>query len=205
MLLEHKKTMMKRYILPCLLVCTTLFLQACAPVIVGGAVVTGISVVHDRRTAGQVLDDKIIAAAVKSELRKALSDDRRIKVEVYNGVVLLAGQVVNPEDRVEAEDAAAIKDGVLKVVNELKVAEDIPGLGSRTEDRYISSKAKSSLFKVKIDGFDPSRVKVTTVDNEVYLMGLVTREEADAVVEKIRNLRGVLKVIKVFEYVSDFE
>ncbi|WP_395374411.1 BON domain-containing protein [Marinicella sp. W31] len=197
--------MMKRYILPCLLVCSTLLLQACAPVIVGGAVVTGISVVHDRRTAGQVLDDKIITSAVKSELRKTLSDDRRIKVAVYNGVVLLAGQVVNPEDRIVAEDAAAIKDGVLKVVNELKVAEDIPGLGSRTEDRYISSKAKSSLFNVKIKGFDPTRVNVTTVDNEVYLMGLVTREEADAVVEKIRNLRGVLKVIKVFEYVSDFE
>jgi len=203
--LELKKTMMKRYILPVLLLCSILVLQACAPVIVGGAVVTGISVVHDRRTAGQVLDDKLIAASVKSELRKALNDDRRIKVDVYNGVVLLAGQVAIAEDRVVAEDAAAIKDGVLKVVNELKVDGDIPGLGSRTEDRYISSKAKSSLFNVKIEGFDPTRVKVTTVDNEVYLMGLVTREEADAVVEEIRNLRGVIKVIKVFEYVSDFQ
>ena len=196
---------MKKYILPLCLLCLIPLLQACAPVIVGGAVVTGISVVHDRRSAGQVLDDKIIAASVKSELRKALSDDRRIKVDVYNGVVLLAGQVTNTEDRVAAEDAAAIKDGVLKVVNELKVNADIPGLGSRTQDRYISSKAKSSLFNIKIEGFDPSRVKVTTVDNEVYLMGLVTREESDAVVEKIRNLRGVVKVIKVFEYMSDFQ
>lgn len=191
---------MKKYTLPGLVICFALFLQGCAPVIVGGAVVTGISVVHDRRSAGQVLDDKIITASVKNEIGKQLENSKRIKVATYNGVVLLVGQVMKHSDKVTAEDAAAIKDGVVKVVNELKISDDLPGMGGRTKDKYISSKAKSSLFGIDIEGFDPTRVKVTTVDGKVYLMGLVTEKEAEAVVEKVRNLRGVSRVIKVFEY-----
>lgn len=175
-------------------------LTACAPVIIGGAIVTGINVVHDRRSAGQVLDDKIIIASVKNEIRKSLIDDSRIKVESYNGVVLLAGEVKSNKDRIKAEDSAAIKDGVMNVVNELKLVEEISDLVDRSKDGYITSKAKASLLKVDIDGFDPTRVQITTANNEVYLMGIVSRDEADAVVERIRHLRGVDRVVKIFEY-----
>ena len=51
-------------------------------------------------------------------------------------------------------------------------------------------------------GFDPSQVNVTTVRGEVYLMGLVTRAEADAVVEDVRRVRGVRRVVRAFEYVD---
>ncbi len=177
-------------------------LQGCAPVVVGGAIVTGINVAHDRRSAGQVLDDKIITASVKNELRKALENDSRIKVDTYNGVVLLAGEVLKESDRVRAEDAAAVKSGVIKVVNELAVSEEVAGLGRRSKDKYISSKAKSALLKIDLEGFDPTRVKITTANRQIYLMGLVTRAEAEAVVERVRTLRGVTKVVKVFEYVN---
>jgi len=183
--------------------CTVLLvsgLTACAPVLIGGAIVTGVNVAHDRRSAGQVLDDKIITASVKNEIRKTLIDDSRIKVDSYNGVVLLAGEVKTDTDRIKAEDSAAIKDGVINVVNELKLVEEISNVGRRSKDGYISSKAKASLLKIDMEGFDPSRVKITTTNNEVYLMGIVSRDEADAVVERIRHLRGVDRVVKIFEY-----
>lgn len=175
-------------------------LSACAPVLIGGALVTGVNIAHDRRSAGQVLDDKIITASVKNEIRKSLDDDSRIKVDSYNGVVLLAGEVKNQSDRVKAEDSAAIKDGVINVVNELKLVDEIPHIGKRSKDGYISSKAKASLLKIDMEGFDPTRVKITTANREVYLMGIVSRDEADAVVERIRHLRGVDRVVKIFEY-----
>ena len=175
-------------------------LSACAPVIIGGALVTGVNIAHDRRSAGQVLDDKIITASVKNEIRKSLIDDSRIKIEAYNGVVLLAGEVKSDTDRVKAEDAAAIKDGVINVVNELKLVDEISNIGRRSKDGYISSKAKASLLKIDMEGFDPTRVKITTANREVYLMGIVSRDEADAVVERIRHLRGVDRVVKIFEY-----
>lgn len=175
-------------------------LTACAPIIIGGAIVTGVNIAHDRRSAGQVLDDKIITASVKNEIRKSLIDDSRIKVEAYNGVVLLAGEVKNQDDRVKAEDAAAIKDGVINVVNELKLVDEISHIGKRSKDGYIGSKAKASLLKIDMEGFDPTRVHITTANREVYLMGIVSRDEADAVVERIRHLRGVDRVVKIFEY-----
>jgi len=194
---EMRMLMMKKIVL---ILITMQVLTACAPVIIGSAIVTGVNIAHDRRSAGQVLDDKIITASVKNELRKVLVDDSRIKVDSYNGVVLMAGEVKTDEDRIKAEDAAAIKDGVIKVVNELKLVSDISKFGPRSKDSYIGSKAKASLLKIDIEGFDPSRVKITTANKEVYLMGMVSRNEADAVVERIRHLRGVDRVVKIFEY-----
>ena len=75
---------MKKILL--LLMCG-LLLQGCAAVLVGGAIVTGVNVAHDRRSSGQVLDDKIITASVKNEIRKQVEHDSRIKVDTYNGVV----------------------------------------------------------------------------------------------------------------------
>jgi osmotically-inducible protein OsmY len=190
---------MKKIILT-LLISSLVLLSACAPVIVGGAIVSGISVVNDRRSAGQVIDDKIISAHVRKEIHKKIENDKHIKVMTYNGVVLLVGEAENNTDKIKAEDAAAERNGVIKVINELE--ESIPtNLKRRSKDSYITSKAKSTLLKVKIEGFNPSRVRVMTTRGVVYLMGRVSKAESNAVVERIRNLRGVKKVVKVFEYI----
>lgn len=177
-----------------------ILLSACAPVLVGGAIVSGISVANDRRSAGQVIDDKIISAHVRKEIHKNIDNDKHIKVMTYNGVVLLVGEAENNSDKIKAEDAAAARNGVIRVINELQ--ESIPtNLKRRSKDSYITSKSKSTLLKVKIEGFNPSRVRVMTTRGIVYLMGRVTKIESKAVVERIRNLRGVKKVVKVFEYI----
>jgi len=190
---------MRKLLITTILTSLTL-LSACAPVLVGGAVVSSISVANDRRSAGQVLDDKIISAQVRKEVKKTVVDNEHIKVMTYNGVVLLVGEVENPDDRVKAEDAAAARKGVIRVINELHDAAP-SDIERRAKDSYITSKAKSSLVRVKLSGFNPTRVRVMTTRGIVYLMGRVTHDEADAVVERIRNLRGVRRVVKVFEYI----
>ncbi len=190
---------MKKIVLSLSIASITL-LSACAPVMVGGAVVSGITVANDRRSAGQVIDDKIISTQVRKEIHKVISNDEHIKVMTYNGVVLLAGEAENHNDKINAEDAAAQRSGVIRVINELK--ESIPtNIKRRTKDSYITSKAKSALLAVKLDGFNPTRVRIMTTRGVVYLMGKVSKQEADDVVEKIRNLRGVKRVVKVFEYI----
>lgn len=182
------------------LISNLVLLSACAPVLVGGAVVSGISVANDRRSAGQVIDDKIISAQVRKEIHKNISNDKHIKVMTYNGVVLLAGEIETSSDKVKAEDAAAARNGVIRVINELKESEP-SDIERRTKDSYITSKAKSSLVRIKLEGFNPTRVRVMTTRGVVYLMGRVSKSESEAVVEKIRNLKGVRKVVKVFEYI----
>ena len=133
---------MKKIILTSLL-STTIILTSCTPVVVGGAIVTGISVANDRRSAGQVIDDKIISAQIRREIHQNINNDKHIKVMTYNGVVLLAGEAETNKDRIKAEDIAASINGVVKVVNELH--DTIPtNLKRRTKDSYITSKAKSS-------------------------------------------------------------
>ena len=71
-----------------------------------------------------------------------------------------------------------------------------------TADAYLTARVKVALFSVKIDGFDPTRVTVTSSQGSVYLMGLLTPTEADAVTEEVRFVSGVKRVVKLFEYID---
>lgn len=45
-----------------------------------------------------------------------------------------------------------------------------------------------------------TEVKVVTENGEVFLMGKVSQNQADAAAEAARNVGGVTKVVKVFSY-----
>ena len=182
-----------------LLVATTL-LSGCAAAVIGGIAI-GASMHHDRRGSGTVVEDKQLGVKIRDRLHEAdgPGEDNHIKTVTYNLVVLLLGEVETDSERQRAEEIAASIPTVRWVVNELEVMPQT-SLKARSHDAYLNSKAKSVLFGRGIDGFDPTRVDVTTVRDTVYMMGLVTREEADAAAERVSRVRGVEKVIKVFEY-----
>ncbi len=89
---------------------------------------------------------------------------------------------------------------VKRVINEIEIGPK-SSIREDANDSWITSKGKLELFEIKLPGFDPTRVKITTQRGVVYLMGRVTQQEADATVEKIRFLRGVKRVVKIFEYI----
>jgi osmotically-inducible protein OsmY len=174
-------------------------LQGCTPIVVGGAV-TGASVVHDRRTAATALEDQTIE--IKA-LRIVLEDNElkknsKISATSYNQVVLLTGQAKSLQLRDRYAKAVREIDKVQRVVNEIEISPNAT-LAEKSSDYYLTSKVKLKLFEIKIKSFDPTRVKVVTEKSVVYLMGLVTQQEADAVVEKVRYVSGVKRVVKVFE------
>ncbi len=90
---------------------------------------------------------------------------------------------------------------VLRVVNEVETGPNAT-LAEQSQDAYITTKAKLSLFDLQLPGFDATRVKVLTQKGTVFLMGLVTREEGKAAADQVRNVDGVRKVVKVFEYIE---
>lgn len=73
-------------------------------------------------------------------------------------------------------------------------------LSARCNDTYITSKVKARF--VEANRFSANYVKVVTEANVVYLMGLVTRADADAATEIARTTSGVTKVVRMFEYIS---
>lgn len=175
-------------------------LHGCATAVVGGAA-TGASVIHDRRSAGTILDDKTIVIKITNELlnNPELREHSSLSASSYNHLVLLTGQAESAAYRSQFEQIAASTPMVKRTVNEVQIGPNAT-LAEQSKDSWITSKAKVELFNVKIPGFDPTRVKVITEKGVVYLMGMVTPEEATAVVEKVRYLNGVTKVVRVFEY-----
>lgn len=173
----------------------------CAGIVVGGAA-TGAAVAHDRRTAGTVVDDQGIEFKIYNAIgaNKNLSDNSHINVTSYNLNVLLSGEVGTPALKAEAERIVASTPKVNRVMNHLIVGPN-SSLGTRTKDTWITTKVKSSLFSVKMEGFDPSRIKVVTEANTVFLMGLVNRQEGNAAINQARQIAGVHRVVALFEYI----
>lgn len=179
---------------------SSLLLTACAPAIMTTAT-TGVTVMHDRRTAGTIVEDKAIEIRASRELsnKPELKEDARIKVVSYNRRVLLLGQVPNAARAKEIEKMASEVSEVVKVYNELEIAEP-RSVSAASHDSWLTTKVKANAFgDVNVD---PIRVKVYTENGTVYLMGLVTREEADWATENVRNIDGVERVVRVFDYLD---
>lgn len=176
------------------------FISGCATAVVGGAA-TGAAVVHDRRTAGTVVDDQGIELKINNAIggNQRLNENAHINVTSYNLSVLLTGEVGTPALKAEAERIAADTQKVKRVINHLVVGPN-SSLGSRTKDTWITTKVKSSLFNIKLENFDPTRVKVVTEANTVYLLGLVSRQEGNAAINVARQIEGVHRVVALFEY-----
>jgi osmotically-inducible protein OsmY len=186
------------------LVMTIPLLQGCLLAVAGAGVAAGVGVAHDRRDASTVFDDRRIALRSSDAINRdkaIVGDDNFVHSIVYNGNLLLCGQVHNSEQKQRAQSLVEHLDGVKRVVNEIEVTDDPIGFWRRRADNTMTARVKTALLDItSLNDFDPSRVNVTTVNSTVYLMGLVSHEEADAAVDVARNVAGVAKVVKVFEY-----
>lgn len=177
-----------RHLVLALLVLSVLALAACSS--------------SPRRTTGTVLNDQSLQRTVSKSIKShpSFSEDDHIKVEVHQGVVLLAGETVSEENKTLATELAEEPRLTERVVNDLKVGEEAD-FGDKLDNSWLTSKVTSVLVtKNPIPGFDASRIKITSSQNTVYLMGMVSREEGEAVAEIVRNIGGVDKVVKIFDY-----
>lgn len=195
---------MKRWLVPWLtLISATFLLQGCAPLVVGTAA-TGASVAHDRRTTGTFVEDQSIELKAASALGSDpdLRGQTHLNVTSFNMVVLLSGEAPSEAQRQRAGDIVARIDKVRRVHNEIQVAAP-SSMMTRSSDTLITAKVKTSLFSIKeFENFDPTRVKVVTENGTVFLMGLLTRAEADATARSASGVGGVQRVVKLFEYLD---
>lgn len=152
-----------------------------------------------KRTPGVFIDDAVLEPMVKREIFKSDPGFKgsHIVVVSYNGVVLLAGQVASQDLRDKAADVAQSLQRVRKVHNELNVGGPI-SLMARTNDSWLTTKVKSRL--IFSDEAQGTKTKVLTENGVVYLMGLLSREQADNAVDVASQVYGVQKIVKVFEY-----
>lgn len=175
---------------------------ACVPVLMGGAVVGTALVASDRRTSGTQLEDEGIELRSASRIRDNLGDRVHVNVTSYNRRVLLTGEVPNAQDLQLVEQIVAKVDNVRTVVNELAILGKST-LSQRSSDLLVSSRIKAGFVDAK-DLF-ANAFNVEVERGIAYLMGRVTQREADHATEIARTTTGVLKVVRVFEIISEDE
>ena len=188
--------MMKHAAIAGTLLAATL-LQGCGALFVTGAAATAL-VVSDRRTTGTYVEDESIEWKAIDRLREKFPGSH-VNATSYNRRLLLVGQVPTEDAKKQVEERLRTIENLKEVVNELQVA-GASSLASRGSDSLVTSNVKTRM--VNNGKFSPSHVKVLTEASVVYLMGLVTTQEGDAAVEIARNTSGVVRVVKVFEYIS---
>lgn len=173
-------------------------LQGCFPVVAAGAA-TGAIMAADRRSSGAYVEDEGLEWKVDTRIKERFGDAAHVNVTAFNRVVLLTGEISDERGRSALDQIAAGVANVRGVTNEVQVA-GVSSLTSRGNDAVVTSKVKARF--VDANSFGANHVKVVTEAGTVFLMGLVTREEADRATEIARTTSGVRKVVRVFEYIS---
>lgn len=172
-------------------------ISACVPVVVGGAAAGG-AMAADRRTSGVYVEDQNIELKTVKRINDTLGEEAHVNVTSFKGNVLLTGEVPNENAKTKAGDIILATESVRSLTNELTIGPKT-SIGSRTNDTYITSKVKTQFLTE--NRFQANYVKVVTENSVVYLLGYVTQKEAEDAVEIARNVGGVEKVVKVFEYI----
>jgi osmotically-inducible protein OsmY len=177
-------------------------LSACAPLLIGGAMVGGSMVAIDRRTSGAQLEDQAIELKAGKRVGEAAGDRGHVNATSYNRLVLLTGEVATEADKAAIEQAVSRIENVKSVVNELGIGA-ASSIGGRSNDTLLTSKVKASMVDAK--DVQANAYKVVTERGIVYLMGRVTEREAGRAADISRGVSGVQKVVKVFDIVTEAE
>ncbi|KLN97733.1 division/outer membrane stress-associated lipid-binding lipoprotein [Moellerella wisconsensis] len=182
-------------------ICGGLMLQGCISAAVVGSAAVATKSATDPRTVGQQVDDGTLEARVSAALNqdKNITGKARIITTAYQGNVLLTGQSPDLSWADRAKQLAADVEGTNMVYNEVRQGEPVD-LGTASKDTWITTKVKSKILAS--DTVKSSSVKVITENGEVFLLGVLTKQEGDAAAKIASETDGVRKVTTAFTYLN---
>ena len=179
----------------------SLLVSGCGVIVVTTATILAIDVARDRRGASVYWDDNKTEIRLGNLIGKQKQiQNEHVNITVYNGVALLTGEVPDQRDIDDIIDLVEADEGTTQVINRLELAGKT-NMNSRANDGWLTTKVKTAI--AGSDFSDSTRVKVVTERANVYLMGLVKPAEAQIAVDATRGVTGVVRVIKVFEYIEE--
>lgn len=176
-------------------------LQGCAVAVGAAAGAAAVAVVYDHRAFQNSVEDTKLANKIADAIRKmpSLRNECHIEVTVFNRIVLLTGQCPSPEWRQDAEQIASSVPGVARIYNQITIQGPTSSL-TRTSDSWITTKIKSQMLAT--EDLKSSSIKVVTENGDVFLMGIIKRQQAEIAVDIARQVSGVQKVLKIFQYTN---
>ncbi len=191
---------MKNIIILFVLILSSTMMASCAPIVQGAAAVTTVATMsNDRRTLGEILDDKTLFMNLGNIVSKdSTLDDTHVNFNVYNKSVLMVGEA--PTDELKSYLEELVKKRAPKMdqlINEVVVMPNSSYL-SRAKDGVISLQIEALFLDQEV--FHPAHVSVLTERATVFLMGSVTKREAEQASNVASKAKNVKKVVKLFNY-----
>ena len=177
------------------------FLSGCGVLAVGG-VVAGASVMADRRTPAVQAIDKGIELEAGNALSKRYGDDAHINVTSFNQKVLLTGEAKDADIKGQAGAYVKAMKNARTVFNELVVGPNST-YTARANDSYLESKIKTQM--IFTDKLPSKSMAIVAEGSSVYLMGILTQNEAAIAKKVASNVDGVKDVYVYFDIISDAE
>lgn len=177
-------------------------LSSCTAILVSTTGDDGIQEDPTERTTGAVVEDESIETKVVVNMKsiEPAFRDSHFDVISHNGVVLIVGQVANESLKTRATEISSQASSKIKRIhNELEVTGNT-SFGTRSSDTWIATKVRTLMLTDK--AVPSSQVRVITENGAVYLMGLISQVDADNAAKLARNVGGVNRVVKVFEYIN---
>jgi osmotically-inducible protein OsmY len=156
---------------------------------------------NDRRSAGTILDDKTLYIRLNNIVAEdVMLDDAHINFMIYGGVVLMTGEAPSAALKAHLEKRIKSRSSQInQLVNEVAVMSTSSFL-SRAKDNLITLQVEI-LFQDQ-EVFHPTHVKVLTERRTVYLMGTVTKREAESATNQAAKAKNIGKVVRLFSYLS---
>ena len=191
---------MKKVILLGFLLISSSFLSSCSPIVQGAAAVTTVATMaNDRRSMGEILDDKALYMDLSNLVNKdPMLDDAHINFNVFNKSVLMTGEAPDEDLKNYLEEQIKRNAPLMKqLMNEVEVMPNSSYL-SRAKDGVISVQIEALFLDQEV--FHPRHVSVLTERATVYLMGSVTKREAEHATNVASKAKNVNKVVKLFNY-----
>jgi osmotically-inducible protein OsmY len=187
---------MKKLLLIMMMTCS---LQGCFFVAGAAAGAAAIAVVYDHRKLEKIAQDQTIAKRASDQIQAdpELRDNTHILVTCFNKTLLLTGETPSEELRKQAQDLISDTPNIKRIYNQITIQAPISAL-TKTSDSWITTKISTQMLAT--EGLKSSTIKVVTENATVYLLGIVTHQQADIAVEIARQVSGVQKVMKIFQY-----
>ena len=178
----------------------TMTIQGCTGLAATGTT-AATTVAQDRRTTGSYIDDGLIELKVLAAIHRdaTLRTQSHVNAISYNGLVLLTGEAPGESLRTRVVDIARAIPNVRGVQNEIRLAAPST-LAARANDSLLTGRVKIALLDNRL--VNVMQVKVSTEGGVVYLMGLLTQNEADRAADVARRVPGVERVVMVAEYLD---
>ena len=176
----------------------TVLTSGCVPLVLGGAAAV-VTVAEDRRSPGVFVDDEGMETQALLRVKSRFGGQVHVNITSYNRQLLLSGEAVTEDVKRGVEQEVSTVKGIKRIFNEMSVG-PLAGVIGVSNDTRLTTIVKTRFLDA--NRFQSNHVKVVTEAGVVYLLGIVKKSEAEAATQLASTTRGVIRVVRLFEYLD---